>query len=108
MYDHKSPMGNTTTTRLSMIMLTLFGEIPNKLVRCHLKVENINWFILLFFYQFYRQEPGREDEILNCLQYVRPGNGYIPKFDMFSKVEVNGEDAIPLYKWLKVFISWFE
>jgi len=51
--------------------------------------------------QFYRQEPGKEEEILNCLQYVRPGKGYIPTFDMFSKVEVNGKDAIPLYKWLK-------
>lgn len=51
--------------------------------------------------QFYRQEPAKEHEIMNCLRYVRPGKGYIPKFELFSKVDVNGEDAIGLYKWLK-------
>lgn len=52
--------------------------------------------------QFHYQEPGNgRDEILNGLKYVRPGNSYVPNFDMFQKSEVNGKNEILLYTWLK-------
>eukprot|EP00700_Malawimonas_jakobiformis_P002504 EC724274.1.p1 GENE.EC724274.1~~EC724274.1.p1 ORF type:complete len:110 (+),score=28.06 EC724274.1:314-643(+) len=35
------------------------------------------------------------------LQYVRPGSGFKPNFPIFGKIKVNGENAHPLYKWLR-------
>lgn len=53
--------------------------------------------------QFGGQEPGDNDEILNCVTYVRPGNGYvIPSNMLFTqKGDVNGLFATPLFKDLK-------
>ena len=52
--------------------------------------------------QFDNQEPGNDDEIMNTLKYVRPGNGFVPEFTLFSKLEVNGASTDPLYSWMKV------
>lgn len=46
--------------------------------------------------QFGKQEPKSNKEIHFFCQGT-----YDVHFDMFSKVDVNGEDAIPLYKYLK-------
>jgi len=46
--------------------------------------------------QFGHQEPGDEAEIRNFC-----ATSYEVSFPLFSKIEVNGEDAHPLYKWLK-------
>ncbi|WP_130620310.1 glutathione peroxidase [Dyella amyloliquefaciens] len=46
--------------------------------------------------QFGHQEPGDEAEIRNFCS-----TSYDVSFPMFAKVEVNGEGAHPLYKWLK-------
>jgi len=51
--------------------------------------------------QFYNQEPGKNYEILNCLQYVRPGGGYVPLFPLMQKTIVNGAGTDPVYVWLK-------
>lgn len=51
--------------------------------------------------QFLNQEPGDNDEILNGLRYVRPGNGYIPAATMFQLTSVNGGLVPALYNWLK-------
>jgi len=40
-------------------------------------------------------------DILNILKYVRPGNGFVPAFPMFQKVDVNGLQADPLFVWLR-------
>ncbi len=32
---------------------------------------------------------------------MRPGNGYEPKFPIFSKVEVNGKNSHPLFQLLR-------
>lgn len=45
--------------------------------------------------QFMHQEPGTEAEISEFCQV-----NYGVTFSMFSKVEVNGEDAHPLFSWL--------
>lgn len=58
--------------------------------------------------QFGKQEP---DPDLNILLFAQ---GFGVKFDMFSKVDVNGKNAVPLYKYLKSqlkgtlgsFIKW--
>ncbi|WP_146909669.1 glutathione peroxidase [Arenimonas daejeonensis] len=46
--------------------------------------------------QFGHQEPGDEEEIKNFCSLT-----YDVSFPMFSKIEVNGAGAHPLYKWLK-------
>ncbi|KAG1955324.1 glutathione peroxidase [Pimephales promelas] len=51
--------------------------------------------------QFGLQAPEENHEILNVLQYVRPGAGFLPQFPVFSRIEVNGADEHPLYAFLK-------
>ena len=46
--------------------------------------------------QFGHQEPGNEEEIKNFCSLT-----YDVSFPMFSKIDVNGADAHPLYKWMK-------
>ena len=46
--------------------------------------------------QFGQQAPGTEEEILSFCQL-----NYDTKFPMFKKVEVNGENASPLFTYLK-------
>jgi glutathione peroxidase len=46
--------------------------------------------------QFGRQEPGSEQEIKNFCS-----SKYGVSFPMFSKIDVNGPNAHPLYKYLK-------
>merc|ERR1712150_85533 len=45
--------------------------------------------------QFNNQEPGTDQEIEEFAAKFGVA------FDMFHKIDVNGENAIPLYKWLK-------
>lgn len=46
--------------------------------------------------QFGHQEPGNEAEIRNFCSL-----NYDVSFPMFAKIEVNGEQAHPLWQWLK-------
>jgi glutathione peroxidase len=46
--------------------------------------------------QFGHQEPGDENEIKNFCSL-----NYDVSFPMFAKIKVNGDDAHPLYKYLK-------
>lgn len=46
--------------------------------------------------QFAQQEPGNEAAIK---EFVKK---YNVQFDMFSKIDVNGDDAHPLWKYLKL------
>ena len=46
--------------------------------------------------QFMSQEPGSNEEIRFFCQKT-----YDVKFDMFAKIDVNGENTAPLYKFLK-------
>ncbi|MDX1496800.1 MAG: glutathione peroxidase [Salinisphaeraceae bacterium] len=46
--------------------------------------------------QFGHQEPGDEDEIKNFCSLT-----YDVSFPMFAKIKVNGDDAHPVYKYLK-------
>ncbi|ROR89796.1 glutathione peroxidase [Nocardioides aurantiacus] len=46
--------------------------------------------------QFGNQDPGSDEEIGAFCQ-----KNYGVSFDMFSKVDVNGDDAHPVYQWLR-------
>ncbi|TDT33321.1 glutathione peroxidase [Naumannella halotolerans] len=46
--------------------------------------------------QFGHQEPGTEAEIAQFCE-----TSYAVSFPMFAKIDVNGEHAHPLYRWLK-------
>jgi len=46
--------------------------------------------------QFGHQEPGTEDEIVQFCSTT-----YGVSFPMFAKIDVNGADAHPLYRWLR-------
>jgi glutathione peroxidase len=46
--------------------------------------------------QFGHQEPGTEDEIATFCE-----SSFGVTFPMFAKIDVNGDDAHPLYGWLK-------
>ena len=46
--------------------------------------------------QFGQQEPGTDAEILEFAT-----SNYDANFPMFSKIEVNGDGAAPLYRWLR-------
>ena len=52
--------------------------------------------------QFGQQEPGGTDEeILNGIRYVRPGNDFQTNITLFRKIDVNGANEHPLYSYLK-------
>lgn len=52
--------------------------------------------------QFGLQEPGgNATEIMNGIKWVRPGNGFIPLFPLTKKIEVNGNNQLPLFSFLK-------
>ncbi|NLO70071.1 MAG: glutathione peroxidase [Porphyromonadaceae bacterium] len=59
-------------------------------------------FVILGFpcNQFGKQDPGNEDEILDFCQ-----RNYGVSFPMFSKIDVNGKTAHPIYKYLKSELS---
>ncbi|XP_076449258.1 glutathione peroxidase 1-like [Babylonia areolata] len=47
-------------------------------------------------------EPFQNDEIPLLLQYVRPGSGFQPLFQLFAKSDVNGCHANPVYEFLRL------
>ena len=59
----------------------------------------VSFFSCKFSFNF--QENGFPDEIRNEYTYVRPGNGFKPKFTMMEKCEVNGKNAHQVFKFLK-------
>jgi len=51
--------------------------------------------------QFANQEPGTDEEIVEFIKQ------FGVTFDMFHKINVNGDDAIPLFQWLKKKLPGF-
>lgn len=73
-----------------------------ELVQLHEKYNKDGLEILAFpCNQFGNQEPGTPEEIMEFTKK------YNVQFDMFNKVDVNGEGAHPLWKWLKTQGSGF-
>lgn len=59
------------------------------LFNLYLKQSNFLYFYCVI------QEPGTDAEIKEFAK------GYGVEFDLFSKIDVNGDDAHPLWKWMK-------
>ncbi|XP_076638504.1 uncharacterized protein LOC143350333 [Colletes latitarsis] len=51
--------------------------------------------------QFASQEPGTSEQILDFIKK------YNVTFDVYEKIDVNGENAHPLWKWLKTQAAGF-
>jgi len=51
--------------------------------------------------QFGHQENNDNSELLSLLKHVRPGDGFKPLMEIFSKIDVNGKDEHPLFASLK-------
>ncbi|MEG0879282.1 MAG: glutathione peroxidase [Malacoplasma sp.] len=67
------------------------------LEKLYLKYKNDGLCILAFpCNQFFNEEPENDAQILSFCQ-----TKYNVTFDIFSKIKVNSDDAIPLYKYLK-------
>nr|XP_058149260.1 ras-related protein Rab-15 isoform X2 [Dasypus novemcinctus] len=48
-----------------------------------------------------KEENCQNEEILNSLKYVRPGNDFQPTFTLVQKCEVNGQNEHPVFAYLK-------
>lgn len=73
------------------------------LEKLHEKYESEGLSVLGFpCNQFLSQEPGTEEEIKEFCSLT-----YGVKFDLFSKIDVNGKDTHPLYEYLKNNSSGF-
>lgn len=57
--------------------------------KTYFRFSNLDLFVYVI------QEPGTEAEIKEFAK------GYNAEFDLFSKIEVNGDNAHPLWKWMK-------
>uniref|UniRef100_A0A4W6D7G2 Glutathione peroxidase 4 n=1 Tax=Lates calcarifer TaxID=8187 RepID=A0A4W6D7G2_LATCA len=70
--------------------------ITNVFAEMHAKYAERGLRILAFpSNQFGNQEPGNESQIKQFAQ------SYNAQFDMFAKIDVNGPNAHPLWKWMK-------
>uniref|UniRef100_A0AAY5EEI0 glutathione peroxidase n=1 Tax=Electrophorus electricus TaxID=8005 RepID=A0AAY5EEI0_ELEEL len=68
----------------------------------HDELKDLGFTILGFpCNQFGLQEPGNNHEILPTLKYVRPGNGFVPNFQLFERGDVNGLNEQKLFTFLK-------
>ena len=56
--------------------------------------------------QFGHQCYEKDFELLNTLKYVRPGDGYAPKFQLMTKSVVNGDEQEALWTFLKDSIPY--
>jgi len=59
----------------------------------------------VFCNQFGHQTNENDEDILNTLKHVRPGNGFEFAGDLFKKVNVNGAQAHPLFKEIRQTIK---
>lgn len=60
--------------------------------------QNLFFLTKIFYYYYFFcmiQEPGTDAEIKEFAK------GYNAEFDLFSKIDVNGDNAHPLWKWMK-------
>jgi len=51
--------------------------------------------------QFGHQENNNNEELLDILRHIRPGNGFQPLMEIFQKIQVNGRNEDPLFTFLK-------
>ncbi|KAF2369018.1 Glutathione peroxidase, partial [Trinorchestia longiramus] len=56
--------------------------------------------------KFPQETPETDDEIMDVLHYVRPGNLFTPLFPVFKKSNVNGDSEQELFTFLKSGCSY--
>mmetsp|Transcript_26438 Transcript_26438/g.57411 ORF Transcript_26438/g.57411 Transcript_26438/m.57411 type:complete len:155 (-) Transcript_26438:363-827(-) len=56
--------------------------------------------------QFGHQTQELDCEVLDVLKYVRPGDGYEPKFPMLTKMDVNGTTESEIFTFLKCALPY--
>ncbi|KAA0201574.1 putative glutathione peroxidase 3 [Hyalella azteca] len=52
--------------------------------------------------------PESNDEMMDALFYVRPGNGFVPTFPVFQKTLVNGDGEDAFFTFIKSGCSYTE
>lgn len=55
----------------------------------------------VFCNQFGHQTNEDNEDVLNTLKHVRPGNGFEFAGDLYAKTNVNGADSHPLFKEIR-------
>ncbi|RXG54999.1 hypothetical protein Avbf_11825 [Armadillidium vulgare] len=54
---------------------------------------------MIFLFQ--KAEPGSgNDQIINALKYVRPGDGFEAKLTFYQKIATNGDGDSPIFNFL--------
>jgi glutathione peroxidase len=107
-YDHSAKLNDGTVRKLSAykgkVLLVVntasqcgFTPQYKGLQELYAMYKDRGFAVLAFpCDQFGHQEPGGDDEIASFCE-----TNYGVEFPLFSKIEVNGADAHPLYKFLK-------
>ena len=72
------------------------------------RLSELNYLTVVGFpcNQFGHQCYEKDFELLNTLKYVRPGDGYAPKFQLMTKSVVNGDEQEALWTFLKESIPY--
>ena len=107
-YDYSAKLNNGNDTKLSKfkgkVLLVVntasqcgFTPQYKGLQELYAKYKDRGFAVLAFpCDQFGHQEPGNDDEIKSFCE-----TNYGVDFPLFAKIEVNGDNADPLYKFLK-------
>jgi len=107
-YDYSARLNNGNDTKLSKykgkVLLVVntasqcgFTPQYKGLQELYAKYKDRGFAVLAFpCDQFGHQEPGNDDEIKSFCE-----TNYGVDFPLFAKIEVNGDNADPLYKFLK-------
>jgi glutathione peroxidase len=107
-YEHSAKLNDGSVTKLSKykgkVLLVVntasqcgFTPQYKGLQELYAKYKDRGFAVLAFpCDQFGHQEPGNDDEIASFCE-----TNYGVDFPLFSKIEVNGDNADPLYQFLK-------
>jgi glutathione peroxidase len=108
LYDFSATLNNGKEKKLSaykgkvLLIVNTASQCGNTpqyrgLQELHAKYHDRGFDVLAFpCNQFGHQEPGSDEDIKSFCEL-----NYGVEFPLFSKIEVNGDDAHPLYKFLK-------
>lgn len=91
-------VGNINSHRQSMYVCRSVSDCDNIVVLC------IGMSTPCRSCRCSHQEWPTEEEIPLSLKYVRPGNGFVPNFPLFSKIDVNGADTHPVFQYLRTYV----
>lgn len=88
---------------------TMWGTTVRDFVQLNALTEKYGESLVILGFpcnQFGHQCYEKDFELLNTLKYVRPGDGYEPKFQIMTKSEINGDKQEALWTFLKESIPY--